>query len=211
MIQRSRDRWAVMISGRGSNLQNALEYSEDLHIPWVVSSQRKASGVFKARRFGCHTAYLRTPTEPSATRRNSTTWPIGLSGFVLSDFDSLLSFWRQQKTEQMFLMGFMKIIPGAFIQKFRGMIFNVHPSLLPAYPGKDSFQRALADDAPLGATVHEVNERVDDGLQWVKHRVQKNGRKERDHFFRLSIVERKIVLRVLFKQLTTWKKIKRSL
>jgi phosphoribosylglycinamide formyltransferase-1 len=57
----------------------------------------------------------------------------------------------------------MKIVPAGFVKKWQERIVNLHPSLLPAYPGLDSIQRAHADRAAIGLTVHKVNERVDDG------------------------------------------------
>lgn len=204
MIHPSRGLWSVMVSGRGSHLQNVLEYPEDFLLCWVVSSKRNVPAVLKARRSGCHLIYLTTQGKGLPLK--------GEDSFQKKNIETCLNINQlskallMRKVNRIFLMGFMKILPREFIQSFANIILNVHPSLLPTYPGKDSFQRALADGAPLGATVHEVNERVDDGPHWVKHRVQKKGRLERDHFFRLSLVERRIVLISIFKKKTLLKK-----
>jgi phosphoribosylglycinamide formyltransferase-1 len=79
------------------------------------------------------------------------------------DWAKLTALLRQHRITHIVLAGFMKIVPKSFVAEWRGHLVNLHPSLLPSYPGLDSISRAIQDGAPLGATVHEVDEGVDSG------------------------------------------------
>lgn len=181
MGMRGPERWCLMISGRGSNLQAVLENQENHHIALVVSNRKKAIGLKKARRSGVQVM----------------TW-----NFQDQDFNGLLSELKRRKIHRIFLLGFMKILPPSFIEDFRGVILNVHPSLLPLYPGKDSFERSFHDllnqNGVLGATVHEVNEDVDAGEIWIKQSFSRSSLSESQ--LRLTMTERRIVLRAMEKR-----------
>lgn len=139
--------WAVLISGRGSNLAAFLELRDEVDIRIVVSSRRDAHGLLRARRAGVPT--LVTPLLP---------------GMKKIDWEQLLRTLRELHVTNVALLGFMKVVPRSFIENFPpGAILNLHPSLLPAYPGLNSIERAFVDGAPIGATVHEVVEAVDAG------------------------------------------------
>ena len=139
-------RWAVLISGRGSNLAALLEMRDEIDVRLVVSSSPKAYGLLRARRAGVPAVL--TPLIPNTKKID---WP------------RLTQLLRQNGITRVFLAGFMKIVPPEFVAEWRGCIVNLHPSLLPAYPGLKSIERAYNEGAAIGVTVHEVNEEVDAG------------------------------------------------
>ena len=151
-----RTRWAVLISGRGSNLGALLDLREEIDIALVVSSSAKAYGLLRAKRAGVPTTL--TPL---------------IDGTKKIDWSTLDSLLRQQKIDRVFLAGFMKVVPPQFVEAWRGKILNLHPSLLPAYPGLRSIERAHEEAAHLGLTVHEVNEEVDQGRHLCQRRCLK--------------------------------------
>ncbi len=107
----------------------------------VISNRKKAFGVTRAKRRGIQCYYF-SP---------STSW------------GELNQFLKKISVSHIFLLGFMKIVPPDFIKDWKEKIFNIHPSLLPAYPGLESIKRAYDDKALIGATVHKVIEQVDAG------------------------------------------------
>jgi phosphoribosylglycinamide formyltransferase-1 len=139
-------RWVVLISGRGSNLAALLEVREEIDIRLVVSSSAAALGLLRAKRAG-------VPTYVA---------PL-VSGTKKLDWNRIDKLLVEHAVTHIFLAGFMKIVPAGFVKKWQERIVNLHPSLLPAYPGLESIQRAHADRAAIGLTVHKVNELVDDG------------------------------------------------
>lgn len=142
-----RPTWAVLISGRGSNLAALLELRDEIDIRLVISSRANAPGLLRARRAGIPT--LLTPF---------------IQGTKKIDWDFLYTELKSALVTHVFLAGFMKIVPPAFIARFpAGSIVNLHPSLLPAYPGLNSIERAHSEGTELGATVHEVVAEVDAG------------------------------------------------
>jgi phosphoribosylglycinamide formyltransferase-1 len=142
----------VFISGRGSNLAAALDIPS-IDIRLVVTSDADAAGVMKARRAGVPVLVL--PTQ--ALSKNSP------SPKKQVDWTLLDSELRARSIDAIFLLGFMKIVPETFVRAWEGRILNLHPSLLPSYPGLKSIERAFHDRAPCGATVHEVVAEVDAG------------------------------------------------
>lgn len=131
-----------MISGRGSNLQSLLDSFDPLHVAVVVTNQVTARGQKKAKRYGI-------PVLEFPVQKNN--WM------------DLLTLLKERKIEGLFLAGFMKIVPEFFLAAFQGRIVNIHPSLLPHYPGLRSFERALADKVQTGASLHFVDPGVDTG------------------------------------------------
>src|SRR4051812_20001464 len=89
----------------------------------VVSSRQKAAGILKARRAGIPVHVLANPIN----------W---------NDLNNVL---RAHNITHIFLLGFMKIIPENFVSVWMGRILNIHPSLLPAYPGLDSIKKSFTD------------------------------------------------------------------
>ncbi len=136
-----RARWAVLISGRGSNLSALLADPDEISIVLVISSKPSVDGVFKARRAGIPVHVLDKKID----------W---------AELSSLLS---TRGVTHVCLAGFMRIIPPDFVTAWRGRLVNLHPSMLPKYPGLDSISLAHSAGDEIGVTVHEVDEGVDSG------------------------------------------------
>ena len=142
MIQIPRSkRWAIMISGRGSNLQALLDLGSEIDVVRVYSSQAEAPGVKKALRLGYQVSLLEKKI----------------------NWQQLHQELTELRVDAIVLAGFMKIVPGDFVQKWQGKIINIHPSLLPDYPGLHAFERSWSEGADLGVTVHLVTAELDAG------------------------------------------------
>lgn len=145
-------RLGIMISGRGSNMQSIVrgirDGSIDAEISLVFSNRPKAPGLAWAREQGLPTASLWHGH--SSTRE---------------DFDAaVVDLLRAERTEWIALAGFMRILSGAFLRAFPHRILNIHPALLPSFPGVDTHERALQAGVKLhGCTVHLVDEVLDGG------------------------------------------------
>lgn len=145
-------RIAVLISGRGSNL-SALLAAQNVaalggRIVRVVSSKGDAPGLSLARAGGVETVVVDPRTY--ATR---------------DAFDAVLAETvRAGRPDLVVLAGFMRVLGAAFVREFEGRLINIHPSLLPLYPGLHTHRRALADGVRIhGCTVHFVTQDVDVG------------------------------------------------
>lgn len=145
-------RLAVLISGRGSNLQAFIdahargELAADIAL--VISNNPAAQGLQRAQRAGL------------------TSRCIDHRGFATREaFDqALVDELRAHSIELVVLAGFMRILTPVLIDPFLGRLLNIHPSLLPKYPGLHTHQRALdAGDTEAGATVHFVTPELDGG------------------------------------------------
>lgn len=175
-------RWAVMISGRGSNLQALLDCAGESPVRWVLSSREDAPGLRRARRAGVATSVLPKKIDWTA-----------LDGDLC-----------RRGITNLFLCGFMKLVPGDFVEKWAGRIVNVHPSLLPAYPGLKSFERAFEENAAGGATVHVVTPEMDAGPRLLQTTVvpakaRLNGATLENALYRLSFGEQRLVREALLK------------
>ncbi len=142
----------VLISNQGSNLQaiiNAIA-DQEIHaeILAVVSNNPLAPGLQRAKKAGIPTAVA--DHADFATRR---------------DFDRrLLQLVRDFDPDLVVLAGFMRILDDEFVEHFDGRILNVHPSLLPKYPGLNTYHRVLsAKDSMHGCSIHFVNSQLDGG------------------------------------------------
>lgn len=138
-------RWAVLISGTGSNLQSLLDRCYDPLPLKVYSSKAGAAGLSKARRMGIPTHVLPLTADQKI------------------DWEALHQDLKNHRIQKIFLLGFMRLLPVSFVDQWKDQIVNLHPSLLPSYPGLRSFERAWIDEAPLGATVHVVTAELDAG------------------------------------------------
>jgi phosphoribosylglycinamide formyltransferase-1 len=140
----------ILISGNGSNLQSIIDQADsiDLQISAVISNEKNAYGLERAKAAGIKTYFVD---------------PKKFSERV--DFDQeLVKIIDSLNIELIVLAGFMRILSTLFINHFSGKILNIHPSLLPKYPGLDTHQRAInASDKQHGATVHFVTEKLDAG------------------------------------------------
>jgi phosphoribosylglycinamide formyltransferase-1 len=145
-------RIAVLISGRGSNLSALLEAQRATtlggRIVRVVSSRSEAPGLALARAHGVEAIAI--DARAHATR---------------DAFDAVLAGTvRECRPDLVVLAGFMRVLGAAFVREFDGRLINIHPSLLPLYPGLHTHRRALADGVRIhGCTVHFVTQDVDVG------------------------------------------------
>ena len=145
--------WAVLISGRGSNLSSLLDFQDEIPVRLVVSSSPSAGGLKRAQRAG-----IKTQITPMIRVESKSGTPK-----LKIDWDTLTSQLRSAGITHICLAGFMKIVPAKFVSEWNNRLINLHPSLLPAYPGLESIERAHKDQADIGVTVHFVNEEVDGG------------------------------------------------
>jgi phosphoribosylglycinamide formyltransferase-1 len=146
----SKKRVAVLISGRGSNLQALLHAEQDAYeIVLVISNTPNAAGLDRAREAGVEALTL--DHKPYGKDREA----------FERDLDNLLV---QRNVEIVALAGFMRVLTPYFVRAWSGRLVNIHPSLLPKFPGTKTHERALeAGEKEHGATVHLVVEEVDAG------------------------------------------------
>jgi phosphoribosylglycinamide formyltransferase-1 len=143
---------AVLVSGRGSNLQAIIDSIEknalQAEIALVISNVKTAYALERARKHGLEGLFLDPKSYPD---RNS--------------YEQALVERIQSKSVNLVcLAGYMRVLGKYFIEAFSGRIINIHPSLLPAFPGLNVQKRALEHGARFsGCTVHFVNEEVDGG------------------------------------------------
>jgi phosphoribosylglycinamide formyltransferase-1 len=141
---------AVLISGRGTNLQALLDtvHGADVEIVGVASSHPDAAGLERARRAGVETAVFAIADHPERAAR-----------------DRALADWLEERGVQLVVLaGFMELLGPGFIGRFAGRIVNVHPSLLPAFPGVRPIEQAVEHGAKVtGVTVHFVDQGLDSG------------------------------------------------
>jgi phosphoribosylglycinamide formyltransferase-1 len=138
----------VLISGRGSNMRSLVEAGTGLDIRAVISNRPEAAGLAWARDRGLATRVV--DHKEFGTREA---------------FDAALgSAIEDTGAELVLLAGFMRILTPAFIARFPNRMLNIHPSLLPAFPGLHTHRRALAAGVKLhGCTVHVVTPALDSG------------------------------------------------
>jgi phosphoribosylglycinamide formyltransferase 1 len=143
-------RIAVLVSGEGTNLQALIDDLEGsgIEIAGVASSRAEARGLERAEAAGIETAVFSLADEPDRARR-----------------DEALAGWLEERdVELVVLAGFMELLTPGFIRRFGGRIVNVHPALLPAFPGLGAIDQALEHGVKVaGVTVHFVDEGVDSG------------------------------------------------
>jgi phosphoribosylglycinamide formyltransferase-1 len=141
----------VLISGRGTNLQALIDAAAagglGGRIAVVISNVESAPGLERARQAGI----------PALVRDHR--------GSPRERFDEqLVALLREHAVDLVCLAGYMRLLSPVFIRAFAGRILNVHPSLLPAFPGLEAQKQALAYGAKIsGATVHLVEEGLDSG------------------------------------------------
>jgi phosphoribosylglycinamide formyltransferase-1 len=142
----------ILISGRGSNmvaLVDAVKSGDipDSEIAVVISDKPNAAGLEKAKARGVETVVV---------ERNKRT---------REEHDAeIIAQLKKRDVELVCLAGYMRLLSPSFVQAFPDRIINIHPSLLPAYPGLDVHERVLAaGERVSGCTVHFVNEDLDAG------------------------------------------------
>ncbi|WP_319777329.1 phosphoribosylglycinamide formyltransferase [Maridesulfovibrio sp.] len=143
---------AVLISGGGSNLQSIIEKMEDnildVDIKVVLSNKADAYGLKRAAAYGITTAVLNHKDFGSR-----------------EEFDTeMVRILKDAGVEAVVMAGFMRIITPVFLNAFPGRIINIHPALLPSFPGVDGQGDAAKYGVRLaGCTVHFVDEKMDHG------------------------------------------------
>jgi phosphoribosylglycinamide formyltransferase-1 len=158
-LSRAPVRVAVLISGEGSNLQALLDAARGgrlgAEIALVVSNRSAARGLQRAEAAGVPTRHL------------------GGKGVSREDYDAALAaLLDEYSPDLLVLAGFMRIFSPGFVARFAGRMLNIHPSLLPSYPGLDTHRRVLAArERWHGATVHFVTEDLDAGPAVLQYRI----------------------------------------
>ncbi len=149
-------RVGVLASGRGSNLQAIIDAIEagklDAQIVLVLSNKKDAEALERARRHGLADVFL--DPKPFAGQ------PDPRVAYDRAVLDAL----RKHDVELVLLAGYMKIVTSVLVKAYENRMMNIHPSLLPSFPGLDVQKKALDHGAKLsGCTVHFVTEGVDEG------------------------------------------------
>jgi len=149
-------RVAVLASGRGSNLQAVIDAIEagwvQAQIVVVISNKKNAVALERARKHGLKDLFV--DPKPFAGRPDSR-----------EAYDqSLLEILQQHEVELVLLAGYMKIVTAVLVNAYANRMMNIHPSLLPSFPGLDVQKKAIDWGCRLaGCTVHVVTEGVDEG------------------------------------------------
>ncbi len=141
-------RIVILISGRGSNMEALLKAALPAQICAVISSDPSAMGLQTAARHGITT---RVVDHRAHAQR--------------ADFDAeLMQAIDAQRPDLVVLAGFMRILTNDFVNHYRGRMINIHPSLLPSFPGLHTHRQALAAGVRVhGCTVHFVTPQLDHG------------------------------------------------
>jgi len=153
-------RAVVLVSGNGSNLQafiDAVAASElDLDLAAVISNRADAYGLQRARDAGIEDVCV-----PSRGVADRDMYDRQLAGTI-----------ERYSAQLVILAGFMRILGKPIVERFAGRMLNIHPSLLPKFPGLDTHARALAaGEREHGCTVHFVTEELDGGPPIIQARV----------------------------------------
>jgi phosphoribosylglycinamide formyltransferase-1 len=142
---------AVLVSGEGTNLQaliDSVHGREGIEIVAVAASRVEAGGLARAQRAGVETGVFAIGDYENRAQR-----------------DADLADWLDQRAPDLLVLaGFMEVLSPEFIRRFAGRIINVHPALLPAFPGVHAIEQALEYGVKVGGvTIHFVDEGVDTG------------------------------------------------
>ncbi|MFV9473358.1 phosphoribosylglycinamide formyltransferase [Advenella sp. RU8] len=151
VVNQSPKRFVLLISGRGSNMQaivNMAKNRPDIHVAAVISHSRNSKGLEWAKEQG-----------------------INVHEILNKDYDSRESFDQAlqeiidtHQPDYVLLAGFMRILTEKFVRHYHGRLINIHPSLLPSFPGLDTHQQALDAGVLLhGCTIHFVTPVLDHG------------------------------------------------
>jgi phosphoribosylglycinamide formyltransferase-1 len=142
----------ILISGRGSNMVALADAVREGRVPGaeiavVLSDKPSAAGRVRARDRGLKTALVERKGRTREEHERE-----------------MISALRAHGVELVCLAGFMRLLSPCFIEEFRGRILNIHPSLLPAFPGLDAQRQAIEHGVKFsGCTVHFVDETLDGG------------------------------------------------
>ncbi len=156
----SKIRAAVLVSGSGSNLQAIIDRQTNgflnIELAVVLSDRPQAYGLVRAKRAGIES--LSVPASDFPDR---------------DSFDAaVLAHLDRYQPDLVVLAGFMRILSSQFVNRYEGRLLNIHPSLLPQYPGLHTHRRVIdAGDRWHGCTVHYVSEVLDGGPRIIQARV----------------------------------------
>jgi phosphoribosylglycinamide formyltransferase 1 len=145
-------RIAVLISGRGSNLQSIIDACAagrlDAVVAIVISNRADAPGLFRAREVGIEALHLGARDYPDRDAYDR----------------AIVDVLTARNVDVVCLAGFMRLVGKPLLEAFPNRILNIHPSLLPAFPGIDAQRQALEHGVRIsGATVHLVTDELDGG------------------------------------------------
>jgi phosphoribosylglycinamide formyltransferase 1 len=150
----------ILLSGRGSNFEAIANHIRagkipEAHIAVVISNKPDAGGLATAKRLGLNT--LSIPSK----------------GVVREEHDrAVVAALKEHKVDLICLAGYMRLLSPWFVQQFPQRILNIHPSLLPAFPGLEAQEQAFAYGVKVsGCTVHFVDEELDHGAIIVQKAV----------------------------------------
>ena len=148
----------IFISGNGSNLKNLIKFSKTkkspISIDLIISNTNKAKGLRYANRFKIKKKIF------------------NFKNIKISE-KNILIYLKKRNINFICLAGFMKILSKKFIEKFRGVIINIHPSLLPKYKGLKTHEKAITNkDKFAGCTVHYVSAKLDSGRIIMQKKVK---------------------------------------
>jgi phosphoribosylglycinamide formyltransferase-1 len=147
-----RARIAILISGRGSNMVALAEAVREgrianAQVAVVISDQPNAAGLARANEFGIETLVIERRGRPRAEHDRE-----------------VIAALQTRQIDLICLAGYMRVLSAEFIAAYRGRILNIHPSLLPSFPGLDAQRQALKHGVESsGCTVHFVDETLDGG------------------------------------------------
>ncbi len=141
-------RAVILISGRGSNMQALLEAGLPVEFACVISNRPDAAGLRVATELGVPVAVVDHRQHPDR---------VGFDAALAAEID-------RHRPDLVILAGFMRVLTEDFVRRYARRMINIHPALLPAFPGLDTHARALAAGVRLhGCTVHFVTPEVDAG------------------------------------------------
>lgn len=168
----------VLVSGNGTNLQALID--EGLPISAVAANRKDAYALVRAREAGIATATFSLDCHESREER-----------------DLLMATWLEEHgVELVVLAGYMHLLTEPFLRRFPERIVNVHPSLLPAFPGAHAIRDAVAAGAdPTGVTVHYVDRGLDTGQVLAQERVALEPKSTLEE--RIHAVEHRLLPRVV--------------
>lgn len=151
-INKEENKIGILISGRGSNMESIIKSCQNNYIPAVVaiviSDNPDALGIKIAQSYNVPTEIIERKLFPSK-----------------EEFEKhIISLLNENEVKLICLAGFMRILSPLFVRTFSGRIMNIHPALLPSFPGLHAQRQALDYGVKIsGATVHFVDEGVDTG------------------------------------------------
>ncbi len=148
----------VLISGRGSNLEALLKHQQNYTVTHVVSNNFKARGIDIAVKYGINNTCIDWSNTISAE-------------------NILIDVIEESQADLIVLAGFMRILSKHAVQFFHNKIINIHPSLLPKYPGLNTHRKVIENNDPKhGASVHLVDNLLDHGrvLAQTQFKVEPN-------------------------------------